>query len=75
MDRIEARDFTFCQAFFSNPYGVRTFVVMTPSKTQARRRAAVYAGRRFEQEPTKILLYPRTYVKDARELYAAGKHD
>ena len=26
-------------------------------------------------EPTKILLYPRNYIKNARQMYADGLHD
>lgn len=75
MEAIEARDFTFCQAFFSEPWDCRTFVVMTPARPEARKRADAYAAQRYERTPAKINLYPRTYVKDARKLYAAGKHD
>jgi hypothetical protein len=77
MHEIEARNFTYCQAFYSNPFNVRGFLVMTPAKTQADRRAWTYALGHAGTwgEPTKILLYPRNYVKKARELYAAGLHD
>lgn len=74
-DVIEERYFTLCQAFFSDPWGVEKFLVLTPSKVEAKARAARYSVKHFDRVPTKILVYPRTYVKEARTLYAAGKHD
>jgi hypothetical protein len=77
MNEIEARNYTYCQAFYSNPWAVRRFLVMTPAKAEATERAEVYAAAHAEAwgEPTKILLYPRNYVRKAREMYAAGLHD
>ena len=77
MEQIEARQFTYCQAFYSNPFNVRGFLVMTPAKGEATKRATAFAAGRSSAwgEPTRILLYPRNYVKKARELYAAGFHD
>ena len=77
MEQIEARQFTYCQAFYSNPFNCRGFLVMTPAKAEATRRAEAYAAAHAEAwgEPTKILLYPRNYVKKAREMFALGLHD
>ena len=77
MSEIEARNYTYCQAFYTNPWNCRGFLVMTPAKAEAAKRAATFAARRAEAwgEPAKILLYPRNYVKQARGLYAAGLHD
>jgi hypothetical protein len=77
MGEIEARNYTYCQAFYTNPWNVRGFLVMTPARAAAAKRAKVFAAGHAEAwgEPTKILLYPRNYVKQARGLYAAGLHD
>ena len=47
------------------------------AKAEAARRAEAFAADFAEAwgEPTKILLYPRNYVKKARQLYAVGWHD
>ena len=70
---IERREFTYCTAYFA---GLEShyFLVMTPSLPQARERARAYVMARWG-EPRIMHLYPRKYVREARELYAAGKHD
>ena len=77
MGDIEARNFTYCQAFYTDPWNCRGFLVMTPAKAEASERAKAFATGHAEAwgEPAKILLYPRNYVRKARELYAAGLHD
>ena len=77
MGEIEARNYTYCQAFYTNPWNVRRFLVMTPAKAEASKRAKAFAAGHAEAwgEPTKILLYPRNYIKNARQMYADGLHD
>lgn len=70
---VERRDFTYCSAYYGG-LGVHDYLVMTPSRPAARERARAYAVARWG-EPRKIDLYPRRYVREARALYAAGKHD
>ena len=69
-------DFTYCVAWWPAARSF-TFLVMTASKPQARRRAYCYAMAQRPEwgEPCEIDLYPRRYVREARQLYAAGKHD
>ena len=74
MDEIEARNFTWCSAFYPDMLLHQHFVVMTPVRGEARDRAAVYA-REHWGEPKTIHVYPRTYVRDARAAYRAGHHD
>jgi hypothetical protein len=74
IDDLETRDFTYVQAFFT-PHRVEYWLVMTPSKPEAKKRAEAYAKAHFDPLPTRILLYPRNYVREARALFAEGKHD
>lgn len=71
---IEARDYTYCTAYYSDPFTVRRFLVMTPSGPEARHRAEAYARARWG-EPSNVHVYPRNYVKQARALFAGGAHD
>lgn len=70
-------DFTYCVAWWEGLGRSFTFLVMTASKPAARARALAYAlaQRPDWGEPRRIDLYPRNYVREARKLYAAGKHD
>ena len=70
---IERREFTYCSAHFAG-LEMHHFLVMTPSLPEARERARAYTAARWG-EPRIMHLYPRKYVKEARALYAAGKHD
>jgi hypothetical protein len=72
--QIEDRDFTYCQAFYSDPWGCKGFIVGTPSRPEARERAQAFATATWGA-PDKVLIYPRTYVKDARQRFAQGLHD
>jgi hypothetical protein len=74
MDKIESREFTYCSAVYQEPLTFRKFLVMTPSLPEARKRAHAFAAARWG-EPHHVYYYPRTYVKQARELYALGQHD
>lgn len=73
-ERIEARDFTYCSATYHDPLRFQKFLVWTPYIVEARPRALAYA-RATWGEPSKIHHYPRTYVREARELLAAGRYE
>jgi len=72
--QIEDRDFSFAQAFYRDPHQCRVFIVGTPHKQAAKARALHFATQHWG-EPYKIIVYPRTYVRDARKLLAAGQAD
>ena len=74
MEQIEAREFTWCSAFYPAILDHRRFVVMTPDKREAQERAVTYATVQWG-EPASVNVYPRTYVRKARAAYAAGLHD
>ena len=74
MGEIEARNFTYCSAWYPANLTHHDFVVMTPSRPEAQARAQAYAVARWGQ-PEHVNVYPRKYVKDARRLFAAGRHD
>jgi hypothetical protein len=76
---IEARNYSFCQAFYddatvSGGYREETFLVGTPAKPEARERAAIYAVARWG-EPRELHIYPRDYVAQARALFAQGRYE
>lgn len=71
---VEARNYTYCSATYESPLTFRKFLVFTPSKPEAQRRALAYARARWG-EPKLIHVYPRNYLKQARALLAAGDHD
>jgi len=73
-ERIEAREFTYCVATYGPPYTSHAFVVGTPSRPEARVRAEKFASRQWGR-PNEVRLYPRTYVRNARGLFALGLHD
>jgi hypothetical protein len=72
--QIDARDFSYVSAFYANPYGVRHFLVGSPFRAEARRRAWAYATTQWGQ-PKSISIYPRTYVREARLLNDLGLTD
>jgi hypothetical protein len=74
MREIEARNFTYCSAWYPAKLTHHDFIVMTPSRPAARKRALAYAVERWGQ-PADMSVYPRKYVKDARRLFALGRHD
>jgi hypothetical protein len=73
-DALEARDYTFCVATYTDPLTWRRFLVGTPSRPAARERAMAFAVARWG-EPESISCYPRNYIREARALFAAGMHD
>jgi hypothetical protein len=72
--QLEARDYSFCQVFYRDPYACRTFVVGVVGKAERTEAAKAFALARWG-EPCRVLTYPRNYIKDARRLFAAGLHD
>ena len=73
-DMLESRDYTFCSAVYSNPLRWHQFLIGTPSKPEATKRARAFAVARWG-EPERIHVYPRNYIRQARSLFAAGMHD
>lgn len=74
LEQIEARDFSMAQAFYSEPFACRHFVVGSPFKAEATERAWAFAERTWGR-PSKIHVYPRTYVAECRKLHAEGLAD
>jgi hypothetical protein len=72
--QLESRDYALCQAFYSDPFACRKFVVGSAAKDERTRRARAFAEAHWGK-PVKVLTYPRNYIKDARALFAAGMHD
>jgi len=84
-EQIEHRDFSYCSAFYLVPdpdprwvRGLRPvhhkFIVGTPYKAEAIERARTFATARWGK-PEDIDIYPRNYIREARELFAQGMHD
>ena len=74
MDQIEARNFSWVSAFYPNELTHMHFVVMTPDRKEAEKRAMDYATLAWGK-PETVRVYPRTYVRKARKAYAEGYHD
>lgn len=72
--QLESRDFSMAQAFYSEPFAVRRFVVGSPFKAEATARAWAFAERMWGK-PDKINVYPRTYVAKCRKLLTEGLAD
>lgn len=72
--QLENRDYTFCTAVYRNPLRWREFLVGATSKTERIQRAQAYATAHWGV-PDAIDTYPRNYIKQARALFAQGKHD
>ena len=70
-EALDARHFSFASAIYRDPVRCHRFVVLTPWQTAARLAALRYC-RRHWGEPAELHTYPRTYVRDARALVAAG---
>lgn len=76
--KIAARDYTYVQAFMSNgPFRVEYFLVGTPFKEEAERRARAYLAERLggDVKTDGLHLYPRNYVRKAQELLDRGLAD
>lgn len=74
-EQVNAREYTYVQCFYRGvPLGEmqRTFLVLTPDRKEARRIAADYAERTWGI-PHSIDIYPRNYIKEARQLAARGR--
>ena len=71
--QIEERNFTYCSAYYGGCV-FHKFLVGTPSRPEARRQAAAYAESMWGI-PELIHVYPRKYIKEARVLLAAGRHN
>ncbi|MGE0544600.1 MAG: hypothetical protein AB7R89_30950 [Dehalococcoidia bacterium] len=76
---VTGRNYTYCTAFYDAPetaarFRVESFLVGTPSKPEALRRAAAYARRQWG-EPAELHVYPRNYIREARTLFAQGRYD
>jgi hypothetical protein len=73
-DRVEAREFTYCTASYRQPeLRWEHFLVWTTSKPEARNRARAYATDRWGP-PHELHVYPRNYIREARELVAEGRY-
>lgn len=70
--QIEARQFTYCSAFYPDRLEHEHFIVMTTDRKLAHARAFLYATERWG-EPQHVNIYPRNYVAKARRLYAEGR--
>lgn len=82
---IESREYTYCQAFYRDPTDdprcvngwqsrCEVFLVWTPSASEARERALTYARQQLG-EPHEVHVYPRNYIREARQLLAVGQHE
>ena len=72
--QLEARDYTYCQAFYSDPWASRAFLVGATGKQERTGAALAFAESRWGTL-AKVHTYPRNYIKDARGLFARGLHD
>ena len=77
---VENRDFTYVQMFADSlvtGHHSHTFLVGTAFKKEARERALAYIKCNGwpVPDPERLHLYPRTYIVDARRLFAMGRHD
>lgn len=73
-DMLEGRNYTFCTATYTDPFTTREFLLGTPSRPEALRRAEAFAEARWGK-PKRLYCYPRNYIRRARALFAAGMHD
>lgn len=74
VDAIEAREFSWCSAFYPERLAHEHFVIMTPDRGWAQDRAELYAAEHWGKAAN-VNVYPRTYVRKARAAYAEGWHD
>jgi hypothetical protein len=72
--QLEARDYSLCTALYRTPLRWHEFLVGTAVKAERESRARAYALAHWG-EPAGIDIYPRNYIKQARTLFAVGKHD
>ena len=70
---IEQKNYTYCSAVYEKPeLRFEKFLVPSPFSKEAYAQAMNYATAQWG-EPSKIHIYPRNYVKKARDLFAAGR--
>ena len=74
LQQVEAREFTYCSAFYPALLEHRHFIVMTPDRREAQERAEAFAAQQWGR-PEHVNVYPRTYVRKARVAFLAGLHD
>ncbi len=72
--QLETRDYTYCQAFYSDPWAARVFLVGATGKQERTEAAQAFAESRWGT-PSKVNTYPRNYIREARALFARGLHD
>ncbi len=70
---IEARNYVYCSATYSDPLRWEKFLAPHPTNRNAALIAATDYATAQWGEPVTIRLYPRNYVKEARRLFAAGR--
>lgn len=75
--RVRAREYSYCSCTYRGADGWprwERFLVWTPSKPEARRRALGYCTGQWG-EPFDIWVSPRNYITEARRLLAQGRHE
>ena len=70
---IEARQFSYCSAFYPARLEHEHFIVFTPDGRKAQERAEAYAASRWGVA-AQVRVYPRMYIVKARACYAAGDY-
>jgi len=70
---IEDRQFTYVSFHLMNPFEVESYVILEPSEPKARAKAKAFVRRMWPGRKVKVHLYPRTYVRKARELATEGR--
>ena len=73
-EQVEAREYSYCSATYRDPLRWQKFLVWTPHRKDAVLRATRYARQTWGQ-PDEIRVYPRNYVRQARQLLAVGRHE
>lgn len=73
-EQIERRDYSFCVATYKDPLRWERFLVAATSARQAAADARAYATGRWG-EPADVKVYPRNYVREARQLFAEGRYE
>jgi len=70
---INAREFSYVSIYLKDPLEFEDYVVLEPSYPVAKRKAEEFAKREFGERYSKVNIYPRNYIKDARKLAAEGR--
>lgn len=73
LEDIEARNFSYASATYRDPLRWEKFLVPSPFKGPALEQARTYAAATWGDDYSAIRVYPRTYVKEARLLFAQGR--